>query len=109
MADNQVEEVVLERQLLGVDRARLHVVDADVLRVAQADLDHPGRDVCSVGLVHEPCLLQHGQMLGDRRPRHVEVRGDLAGRELLVPHEPEDPAPVRGGDRLQRRFHWPTM
>src|ERR1700693_6369953 len=56
-------------------------------------------------LIHEPCLLQHGQMLGDRRPRHVEVRRDLAGGPLLVPHEPEDPAPVRGGDRLERGFH----
>ncbi len=44
-------------------------------------------------------------MLGDRRPGNVEMRRDLAGGQLLVPHEPEDPEPVRGGDRLQRCFH----
>src|SRR6266567_6147782 len=45
-------------------------------------------------LVHEPRLLQDVQMLGDRRPRHVEVGCDLAGGELVVADEREDcPAP----------------
>src|SRR5712691_9439441 len=38
-------------------------------------------------LAHEPRLLQDVQMLGDRRPRHVEVGRDLAGAELVVANE----------------------
>src|SRR5215210_290826 len=54
---------------------------------------------------HELRLLQERQVLRDRRPRHVEVRRDLARRELVVPDEGEDPAPPGSGDRLQRGFH----
>jgi hypothetical protein len=50
--------------------------------------------------VHEPGLLQDGQMLRDRGPRDVEVRGDLAGGELVVPDEPEDLPAARLGDCL---------
>src|SRR4029079_17869746 len=46
--------------------------------------------------VHEPGLLQQRQMLRDRRARHVEVRRDLAGRELAVAHEPQDRAAAGG-------------
>src|SRR5262245_34490701 len=55
--------------------------------------------------VHEPGLLEHGQVLRDRRPRHLEVRGDLAGRQLLVPHELQDPASVRLGEGFQGGLH----
>src|SRR4029077_2508456 len=55
--------------------------------------------------IHEPGLLEDGQMLGDRRPRHVEMRGDLSRRELLVADEPQDLAPARSGDRLQCSLH----
>ena len=40
--------------------------------------------------VHEPGLLQQRQVLRDRRTRHVEVRRDLAGRELSVADELQD-------------------
>src|SRR4051812_43191084 len=57
-------------------------------------------------LAHEPRLLENVQMLRDRRPRDVEVRGDLACTELTVTHEREDCAPVRRGDRFQRGLHY---
>src|SRR5258705_12582238 len=40
--------------------------------------------------VHEPGLLQHGQMLGDRRTGDVEVRGDLARGHLVVEDESQN-------------------
>src|SRR5919198_4432481 len=54
---------------------------------------------------HEPGLLQDGQMLGDRGPSHVEVRGDLSGGELAVADEAQDAAPARLGDCLQGGLH----
>jgi hypothetical protein len=56
-------------------------------------------------LAHEPRLLQDGEVLGDRRPRDVEVRRDLARGELLVAHESQDPAPRRRGDRPECSLH----
>src|SRR6266508_5877301 len=48
-------------------------------------------------LAHEPRLLQDVQVLGDRRPRDVEVRRDLPGAELVVADECENlPPPGRG-------------
>jgi hypothetical protein len=44
-------------------------------------------------------------MLRDRRSRHVEVRRDLARRELVVADESQDPTPARLGDRFERCFH----
>src|SRR3954447_23683960 len=51
--------------------------------------------------VHEPRLLQDREVLGDRRPRHLEMGRDLPGRELLRAHELEDLPPPRLGDRLE--------
>src|SRR5207248_6701106 len=51
-------------------------------------------------LAHEARLLQDGQVLRDRRPRHVEVPGDLARGELAVADKREDLAPRRRRDRL---------
>src|SRR5690348_1454265 len=56
-------------------------------------------------LVHQTGLLEHAEVLRDRRPADVEVCGDLARRQLLVPDEAEDLPPVRLGDGLQRRVH----
>ena len=58
-------------------------------------------------LAHQSSLLQDVQMLRDRRPRHVEMRRDLAGGELAVTHEGQDPTPVRRCDRFQRGLHGP--
>src|SRR5204862_179286 len=51
-------------------------------------------------LAHEPRLLQDVQVLGDRRPRDLEVRRDLAGAELSVADEAQDRAPSRLCDRF---------
>src|SRR5207247_6424908 len=56
-------------------------------------------------LAHEPRLLQHAQMLGDRRPRQVEVRRDRARGQLFVRDETKNRAPVRRGDRFQGGLH----
>src|SRR5205085_4202787 len=56
-------------------------------------------------LAHESRLLQDVQVLGDRRSRDVEVRRDLAGAELVVADEREDPAPPRLGNRFQCGLH----
>src|ERR1051325_9975184 len=49
-------------------------------------------------LAHEPRLLQHAQVLGDRRTRQREVRRDLARGQLLIRDESQNRAPVRRGD-----------
>src|ERR671935_2561791 len=56
-------------------------------------------------LVHEPRLLQDVQMLGDRRPRDVEVGCDLAGSELAVADEREDLPSPWGGNCFERGLH----
>src|SRR5206468_7860377 len=69
----------------------------------QESLERPG--VLPVGSVEprltgpptfdEPSVLQDPEVLGHGRPADVEVRRDLAGRQLAVPDEPEDLAPAR--------------
>ena len=56
-------------------------------------------------LAHEPSLLQDVQVLGDRRPRHVEVGCDLTGAQLVVTDECEDLPPPRGGDGFECGLH----
>src|SRR5436190_8304904 len=56
-------------------------------------------------LAHEPRLLQDVQMLRNRRPGDVEVRRDLPGRELAVPHQGQDLASPGCSDCLQRGLH----
>src|SRR5262249_52190334 len=56
-------------------------------------------------LAHEPRLLQDVQVLGDCRPRDLEMRRDLAGAELVLPDEAQDRAPSRFGDGLERSLH----
>src|SRR5215210_7126359 len=56
-------------------------------------------------LAHEPRLLQDVQVLGDRGPRDLEVRGDLTRRQLSVTDERKNLAPVRRSDRLECGLH----
>src|SRR6266850_2144455 len=56
-------------------------------------------------LVHEPRLLQDVQVLGDRRPRDVEMGRDLAGAELAVADERENLSPSWCGDGFECGFH----
>jgi len=44
-------------------------------------------------------------VLGDRRPRDLEVRRDLAGAELVLSDEAQDRAPSRFGDGFQSGLH----
>src|SRR6185312_15838961 len=61
------------------------------------------RSVPTLG--HESRLLQERQVLRDRRPRDVEPRRDLAGRQLGVANEGEDLPTARPGDCSQGGFH----
>src|SRR5436190_4640541 len=56
-------------------------------------------------LVHETRLLQNAEVLRDRRPRDVELRGDLPRGELPLADELEDPAAAGLGDCTQCSFH----
>src|SRR6266487_6883324 len=56
-------------------------------------------------LAHEPRLLQDVQVLGDRRPRDVEVGCDLAGAQLVVADEREDLAAPRRRDGFECGLH----
>jgi DNA-binding CsgD family transcriptional regulator/tetratricopeptide (TPR) repeat protein len=56
-------------------------------------------------LAHEPRLLQDVQVLGDRRPRDVEVGRDLPGAELVVAHERENLPPPGRGNRFECSLH----
>ena len=72
---------------------RLHLIET--LR------SHAVQTACPVSaFVHEPGLLEHGEMLRDRRTRHLEMGVDLAGRQLGRPDERQDPPAVRLGDRF---------
>src|SRR5215207_2758190 len=56
-------------------------------------------------LVEQARLLQHAEVLGDRRARHGEVRGDLAGGELAFAHQLEDLSAAGLGEGVQRGLH----
>src|SRR5262249_36017917 len=55
--------------------------------------------------VHETRPLQNGEVLRDRGAGDVEVRRDLAGRELPVADQHEDLSPPRLGNRLECCLH----
>src|SRR5688572_5754703 len=78
----------------------------DRLEALRADPVEAPRAVAP--LVHEPRLLQDGQVLRHSRPGDVEVRRDLARGELVVTDERQDQAAVRRCDRLQGGFHGPV-
>lgn len=50
-------------------------------------------------------LFEDGEVLGDGRPRDLELSGDLAGGQLLIADEAEDLPSVGLGDRAQCCFH----
>src|SRR5262245_46217001 len=56
-------------------------------------------------LLHEPGLTKDAQVLGDRRPAHLEVLRDLARSALLAPDETDDLLPPRFRDGLERESH----
>src|ERR671910_647792 len=54
--------------------------------------------VAFASFAEEAGVLEHPNVLTHRGPGHLEVCGDVAGRELAVPDQLEDPEPARGGD-----------
>lgn len=54
-------------------------------------------------------LGQHLQVMTDRLLRRVEVRRDLARRELAGPHQPEDAPAVRVGERAEDGVSWVVL
>src|SRR5690242_13987046 len=56
-------------------------------------------------LAHKTGLLENAQMLRDRRARHLEPRGDLAGGQFAVAEQLEDLASPRLCQRLDGRLH----
>src|SRR5919198_4125477 len=75
-------------------------------QLAEAFGSRPVQASCAVPpFAHETGLLQDVQVLGDGRPRHVEMRRDLAGRQLPVADERQDAPPSGLRDRFQGRLH----
>src|SRR5207244_5924979 len=60
-------------------------------------------------LANEPCLFEYRQVLRDRWTSDVKVRGDLAGRELIVTDEYQNVTPARLSDRFQSGIHALTV
>src|SRR5439155_24884415 len=60
-------------------------------------------------LANEPCLFEYRQVLRDRWTSDVKVRGDLAGRELIVTDEYQNVTPAGLSDRFQSGIHALTV
>ena len=73
-----------------LERATARAIDAATTIPAERD---------ETGVLEDP------QVLRDRGPRDVEVRGDLADGPLLVPDETEDLPSSRLGDRAKGVIH----
>src|SRR5439155_24462421 len=56
-------------------------------------------------LAHQPGLAEDPQVLRYRLPGDVELRGDLPGRELVVPHQPQDGSSARLRYGLEHGLH----
>ena len=67
----------------------------------------PGRGGTCVraALGHQVSLGQHPEVLGDGRSGDVEASRDLARRQLLAPHQPEDVPTVGLGQGLEGGVH----
>src|SRR5215469_11334735 len=83
----------------GVERGRPHLVEklAEPGQALRPGAVEPPGAVAPLG--EQPGVLEHGQVLADRGPGHVERRRDLAGGELVAGHEPQDGAPARLRER----------
>ena len=51
-------------------------------------------------------IAQHVQVLRDGGERGVEVSGDLAGGELLIPNQAQDGAAAGTGDGVEGGLHY---
>src|SRR5918996_552870 len=95
---------------LGRQRQALQAVCPEALhelaQPAQALRPRPVETPGSFPTLHdEPGLLQHRQVLGDRRSRDLELGRDLSGGQLCIPDELEDAPATRArvaGARVAR-------
>jgi hypothetical protein len=53
----------------------------------------------------QTAVLQDAKVLRNGRAAHLEVRGDLPCRQLMVTDQPDDFPPVTLGDGPNRSFH----
>jgi len=74
--------------------------------VRASPVETPG-SVAPLG--EQASVLQHGQVLGDSRPRHLEAGGDLPRAQLAFPHELEDVAAAGLGDGSGYLVHVPYV
>ena len=61
--------------------------------------------LCIHGCLHETCLAQHAQMLGDGGLRHAEPALDFTDGLLVGGQQAEDGATVGLGNDFEGRFH----
>src|ERR671919_527921 len=99
---------------LGRQRQALQAVCPEALhelaQPAQALRPRPVETPGSFPTLHdEPGLLQHRQVLGDRRSRDLELGRDLSGGQLCIPDELEDAPATRLGDGAYGGFHEPYL
>jgi hypothetical protein len=96
-------ELGRERQTLqALFPEALHELAQPTEALGSRPVETPG----SLPALHdEPRLLQHRQVLGDRRPRHVELGRDLTCGQLGIPDELEYAPATRLGDGANGGFH----
>src|SRR5918996_1814769 len=99
---------------LGRQRQALQAICPEALhelaQPAQALRPRPVETPGSCPALHdEPGLLQHRQVLGDRRSRDLELGGDLSGDQLCIADELEDAPATRLGDGAYGGFHEPYL
>src|SRR5436305_4516334 len=94
--------LVLLDDLLEAREAPWQHVGEEAVKVIEALRAHAVEAAGAVApLAHEPGLLQHLQMLGDRRLRDLEARGDVTRAQLAAGQQPKDLAPLGLCDRLE--------
>src|SRR3954454_2612820 len=99
---------IAPRPLLGLGRLLEALqpgrqdVGQEVLQLGEplgTDAEQAPRPVAT--LADQAGLLEHLEVLGDRRLRDLELRGDGAGAELPAGEQPQDLAALGLGDRLE--------
>src|SRR5205085_4172060 len=89
------------RALEALQPGRQHLGE-EAVKVGEAlgaDAVEPPRPVAA--LADEPRLLEHRQVLGDRRLRDGEARRDLARASFSLRQQPQDLPALGLGDRLE--------
>src|SRR5580704_5080840 len=96
--------VAFDRALQSLQRVRPEFLEHLAYRRQGISVEAVQPAGAHSALLQQAGLLQHRQVLAHRLLREREVRRDLSGRELAVPNEADDLAPVRVGERPQDRI-----